>query len=98
MYNVQVKKHDPAASPYSVAMVRERLAEALDEAQAGRPVFIERRGVIYRLSVEPRPAPSRRRRKPSIHVLDPAVAGGAWTWDWSPRGKGLRLRARRPRG
>jgi hypothetical protein len=79
---------------YSVAMVRERLADALDDAQAGRPVFIERRGVIYRLSVEP-PAKARPRRKRSIEIVDPAIEQGAWTWAWSPRGKGLRLRARR---
>ena len=84
--------------PYSVSMVRERLAEALDDAQAGRPVFIERRGVIYRLSVEkPDPGNRHQKKKPSIDVLDPAVDNGAWTWDWSPRGKGLRLRTRRSR-
>lgn len=79
---------------YSVAMVRERLAEALDEAQAGHPVFIERRGVVYRISVEPAAA-RRPRRKRAIDVLDPAIVAGGWTWDWTPRGRGLRLRTRR---
>lgn len=84
--------------PYSVSMVRERLAEALDDAQAGRPVFIERRGVIYRLSVEkPYPGNPQQKKKPSIEVFDPAVDNGVWTWDWSRRGKGLRLRTRRSR-
>jgi hypothetical protein len=59
-------------------------------------VFIDRRGVIYRISVEP-PGKVRSSRKRSIEVLDAAVEKGAWTWDWSPRGKGLRLRTRRPR-
>jgi hypothetical protein len=59
---------------FSVSMVRERLAEALDDAQAGRPVFIERRGVIYRLSVEPQgTSKAARGRKPSIDVLDPRL-------------------------
>ena len=84
--------------PYSVSMVRQRLAEALDDAQAGHPVFIERRGVIYRISVEPpAPAGAARKRKPSITVLDPAIAKGAWTWDWQPGRKGVSLRTRRRR-
>ena len=66
---------------YTVSMVRERFAQALDEAQRGEAVFIERGDVLYRLSVEqPRKA---RARKPSIQVLDPAVARGQWTWTWT---------------
>ena len=75
MYNVHMKK-------YSVSMVRERLAQALDEAQRGEPVFIERGDVLYKLSVE-RPKKARA-RKPSIEILDPAVERGRWTWTWSP--------------
>jgi antitoxin (DNA-binding transcriptional repressor) of toxin-antitoxin stability system len=84
MYNVHMKK-------YSVGMVRERLSEALDEAQRGEPVFIQRRGVEYRLSVEP---PKRRKKpaRPKIELIDPAVAAGQWTWDWS--GGELTFRAR----
>ena len=69
---------------YTVSVVRERLAEALDEADRGVPVIIERKGVRYRLSVE-KPAVARRRR-PRIEILDPAVEQGQWTWDWTPRG------------
>jgi antitoxin (DNA-binding transcriptional repressor) of toxin-antitoxin stability system len=86
MYNVQVAKE------YTVAAVRERLAEALDEAERGEPVFIERRGVTYRLSVEPKPR-RRTSRSPRIDILDPALEAGQWTWDW--RGRELRLRTRR---
>lgn len=77
---------------YSVSMVRERLAEALDDADRGEPVLIERRGVTYELIV--RKAPSRRKKAtPQIEILDRAVAGGNWTWEWK---KGdLRLRTRR---
>jgi hypothetical protein len=68
---------------YSVAMVRERLAEALDEAEQGKPVFIERRGVTYELTVR-KPAPRRTKRTPHIEVLDGSlVKSGNWTWEWS---------------
>jgi antitoxin (DNA-binding transcriptional repressor) of toxin-antitoxin stability system len=68
---------------YKVGMVRERLSQALDEAEGGEPVFIERNGVIYRLSVE-KPRKTARPRRPYIEVMDPAVDAGQWTWDWSP--------------
>ena len=77
---------------YSVSMVRERLSEALDAADQGTPVLIERRGVTYELTV--RKAPSRRKKATrQIDVLDRAIADGNWTWDWK---KGhLQLRTRR---
>jgi hypothetical protein len=73
-------------------MVRERLAEALDDADRGEPVFIERRGVTYELTV--RKAPSRRKKATrQIDVLDKAIVDGTWTWQWD---KGaLKLRTRR---
>lgn len=54
---------------------RERLAEALDEAERGTPVAIERRGIRYRLTRE---LPKRRRsvRAPRLDVLDQSVAEG----------------------
>ena len=78
---------------YTVALVRERLAEALDEAERGEPVFIERKGVRYRLSLDTQ-KPRRTRRASRIQVLDPAVAAGTWTWDWTAAG--VRFRARKP--
>lgn len=77
---------------YTVAVVRERLAEALDEAERGVPVVIERKGVQYRLAVET-PKRKRRRRGATIEVLDPAVGEGQWTWEWT--NGGLRLKHRR---
>jgi hypothetical protein len=71
---------------YTVATVRERLAEALDDAERGVPVIIERRGVRYRLTVEKPAARAAARRTPKIEVLDPAITAGDWTWDWSPSG------------
>lgn len=78
---------------YSVAQVRERLADVLSEAEQGIPVIIERRGVRYVLRVE---RPKRQRKPPStIEVLDPAVTTGQWTW--TPTAGGLRFGGRRRR-
>lgn len=73
-------------------MVRERLAEALDDADRGEPVFIERRGVTYELTV--RKGPSRKKKATrQIQILDRAIGEGNWTWEWK---KGdLQLRTRR---
>jgi hypothetical protein len=76
MYNVQDMKR------YTVAQVRERLAAALDEAEQGIPVVIERRGVQYSLSVQSRKTRPARRRS-VIETLDPVVASGQWTWNWT---------------
>jgi hypothetical protein len=75
-------------------MVRERLAQALDEAQRGEPVFIERKGVTYRLSAEPAKT-ARGAARPKIEILDPAIASGQWTWAWDGGALRLRGRARR---
>jgi antitoxin (DNA-binding transcriptional repressor) of toxin-antitoxin stability system len=86
MYNVHMKK-------YSVAMVRERLSEALDQAEQGKPVFIERRGITYELTVR-KPAARRKKAAPHIEVLDRSlVRSGEWTWEW--KGSGLKFRRRR---
>lgn len=79
---------------YSVAMVRERLSEALDQAEQGTPVFIERRGVTYELTVRKPAGRKRRAVKPQIEVLDPSIVkSGNWTWDWTEGA--LRFRSRR---
>lgn len=78
-----------------MSVVRERLSEALDEADRGVPVIIERKGVKYRLSVEPKTAPRRSRRKPRIEVLDPEVLEHGWRWDLTTKGLKFR-RNRRP--
>jgi len=80
---------------YTVAAVRERLAEALDEAEKGVPVIIERRGVRYRLTVEPPEPRVRGKREPRIAIVDPGVRRGDWSWDWTP--DGLTFQGR-PRG
>jgi antitoxin (DNA-binding transcriptional repressor) of toxin-antitoxin stability system len=78
---------------YTAAAARQRLAEALDDADRGVPVVIERKGVRYRLALEKPVARRRAGRLPHVEILDPAVAKGAWTWDWTP--KGLVFRSRR---
>ncbi|HWK11541.1 MAG TPA: hypothetical protein VNR64_15870 [Vicinamibacterales bacterium] len=69
---------------YGVGVVRERLAEALDYADRGVPVIIERRGVRYWLSVERPKKASVKTRKPYLEIVDPAIERGEWTWEWSP--------------
>jgi antitoxin (DNA-binding transcriptional repressor) of toxin-antitoxin stability system len=77
---------------YTVAQVRERLAAALDEAERGVPVIIERKGVRYLLAVE-RPKARATRRPSIIETLDDAVASGQWTWNWTARGVRMKSRA-----
>lgn len=69
---------------YGVAIARARLAEALDYADRGVPVVIERRGVRYRLSVDRSTARPKARQKPYLTIVDAAVERGEWTWDWAP--------------
>jgi len=80
---------------YTVAQVRARLSDALDEAERGVPVIIERHGVRYALTkISRTPTPARKRR-PRIEVLDEAVSNGQWGWDWTPGG--LKFRTTRSR-
>ena len=81
-----------AVKRYTVAQVRDRLATALDEAASGTPVLIERRGVRFRLTVEPATKIARARRR-GIVAVDPAVASGEWGWSLAPTG--LEFKARR---
>lgn len=81
--------------PYSASTVRERFSEVLDEAERGEPVFIERKGVRYRLTVE-RPAKRKKASpKPRIEVLDPAALENGWTWDLTTKGLRFRRLAKR---
>jgi antitoxin (DNA-binding transcriptional repressor) of toxin-antitoxin stability system len=70
---------------YSVAGARQHLAKALDEAERGKSVAIVRRGVRFRLVVEPS-------RKPAastpvlLEVLDAALLESDWQWDMNSNG------------
>jgi hypothetical protein len=89
VYNVQMSKR------YSVSVVRERLSDALDEAERGVPVFIERHGTRFQLSLAPEQTRRTAARKPKIEILDAAVAEGLWSWEYTS--KGLKFRTRRRR-
>ena len=79
---------------YTVVQARERLSTVLDEAEQGKPVFIERRGVRYQVSVV---ASHRRRRKaaPAIEITDPAIENGQWSWTWGAQGVSFRAARKR---
>jgi antitoxin (DNA-binding transcriptional repressor) of toxin-antitoxin stability system len=64
---------------YTTAQARARLADALDDAEAGTPVVIERRGVRFLIVCEPA-ATVKAKRTPLVEILDPAVERGQWTW------------------
>jgi len=87
MYNVHVKR-------YTVAQARQRLAEAIDSAENGEPVIIERRGVRFRLEAV-RPRRRSARRVPLLDILDPAVSSGNWTWSLNAGRLRFKRRARR---
>jgi hypothetical protein len=74
-----------------VAEARARFGELLDQAERGSPVFIERRGVRFRLVAEPSTAAAAAGARLFEHV-DPEVSDGGWTWEPGP--KGVRFAAR----
>ena len=81
---------------YTSSQVRERLSDVLDAAERGEEVVIERRGARFFLRVEGSDRPAARRRgRPAIEILDPAVARGEWTWSWKPTGLAFTKRPRR---
>jgi antitoxin (DNA-binding transcriptional repressor) of toxin-antitoxin stability system len=80
---------------YTVAQVRERLSDALDQAEHGEAVIIERRGVRYQLTLAPVAKPRRAKGISRIEILDPSIDAGEWSWSWT--GRNLTFRARRQR-
>lgn len=78
-----------------VAEARARFGEILDEAERGVPVFIERRGVRFKVSAEPAEPSHKAARSDPFSYVDPAVMTGNWSWKLGP--KGLAFIARRPR-
>ena len=84
MYNVHTMKF------LKVAEARARFGELLDQAEAGSPVLIERRGVKFRVVVEEEP---KRAAAASFDYVDDAVIGGQWTWE--PGRTGVTFKARK---
>ena len=77
---------------YTASMARERLAEALDHADRGIPVVMERKGVRYRITREFRTGRRSAAREPRREILDSPVANGQWTGRASQRGLAFRPR------
>lgn len=66
---------------YATAQAREHLSRILSQAERGERVFIERRGVRFRVEVV-REAPTRAPRgKKVLEIVDAAVEGGQWSFD-----------------
>jgi prevent-host-death family protein len=84
MYNVHAMKF------LKVAEARARFGEVLDQAEAGAPVLIERRGVRFRVVVDGAP---KRRAAASFDYVDDEVIDGQWTWE--PGDAGISFKARR---
>lgn len=84
MYNVHIVKN------LKVAEARARFGEVLDQAEAGAPVLIERRGVRFRVVVDEAPkGPSRA----GFDFVDDAVMDGQWSWE--PGKNGVTFKARK---
>ena len=88
LYNVHNMKH------LKVAEARARFGEILDDAEKGKPVVIERRGVRFRVVAEPEVRVTVRKGK-VFSAIDPVVMAGQWSWTAGPTG--LRFAARRKR-
>jgi antitoxin (DNA-binding transcriptional repressor) of toxin-antitoxin stability system len=79
---------------FKVAEARARFGDLLDQAEHGEPVFIERKGVRFLLSVVP-PTPSPAAGRTAFFTaVDPDVMSGEWTWTFGPKGLAFRPRRR----
>lgn len=85
MYDVHMKRFNTAA-------FRANLAQALDEAEHGVTVIVERKGVRFRVVPE-RAAPASRRAAPLFEVIDPALLDGQWGWELGSAGGAMRFLA-----
>ena len=88
MYHVHVKR-------LTSSQLRLHLAEALDTAERGEPMVIERRGTRFLLRVAPVNSRPRHAGRKIIDIVDPAVADGEWTWSWRAGNLAFRDRRRR---
>jgi hypothetical protein len=73
---------------FTVAEARARFGDLLDQAQEGKSVVIERRGVRFMLRAEEVAATGP--PQPFFEWLDPAVEAGQWTWDLTKSGAKFR--------
>ncbi len=91
MYTVHLMK------TYGTAEAREHLSDLLSEAEEGQPVFIERRGVRFKLELAPQSS-KRAPAKKTIEILDRDVASGNWSFDMAGRFRTVKARpGKRPK-
>ena len=69
-----------------VAEARARLGEVLDEAERGVPVFIERRGVRFKVVAEAAETPLKAAAADIFSFVDQDVMSGNWTWTAGRKG------------
>jgi prevent-host-death family protein len=79
---------------FKAAEARAQFGDLLDQAEQGQPVFIERKGVRFLLSVEPSAPPPAARRVAFFTAVDPDVMSGEWTWTSGRKGLAFRPRRR----
>lgn len=72
---------------FAASRARQNLAAILDEAESGKDVIIERRGVRFLVTKAPAPRRASSHRTSRIEVLDPALVDGQWHWTWGPEGE-----------
>lgn len=84
-----------AMKRYSASLFRQQIARALDEAERGETVIVERRGRCFRLVPEAKTIATK--PQPLFQVLDPALLNSDWSWDWKGPGRSPTLKIRRPR-
>lgn len=75
----------------TVAALRADLGAALDRAERGETVEVERRGRLFLLSAAPQRA--RRVNKPWFEVFDAELLDRGWTWDYADGKVALRVGA-----
>jgi prevent-host-death family protein len=80
---------------YSASQFRQNLSRALDEAEQGQPVVVDRAGRRFRIVPE---VSSNRARKaePIFRLAQRDLLDRGWSWTWTERGLSLRV-GKRPR-
>jgi prevent-host-death family protein len=76
-----------------VAEARARFGDILDEAERGVPVYIERRGVRFKVVAETAETPRAATAAEIFAFVDADVMSGDWTW--AAGRKGLKFSPRR---
>ena len=73
-------------SRHTASEARRELFRLLDSVERGEEVILERRGVAFRLSLEPEPD-VRKPTKSPLRVVDDTLLDGVWSWDTNEKGE-----------